>query len=194
MVQLLIPVLRINVRLLNRYTQGATLDAHVDRVETHAASAIINIAQSDPTKAWPLQIVDHSGNAHELSMKPAEVVLYESARLHHARPQPLEGEWFANVFVHFHPPGALDINCLYLLCRGSTDRSDRHIRMRMIRCVLCVLAGWEQKWTSSGARKKLDSCVKDHIAAQVVDSSFDIFEHVGLNGAQAPLQNDRREL
>ena len=90
----------------NRYTQGAVLDAHVDRVETHAASAIINVAQSDPDKPWPLRILNHSSSAHEVVMRPAEVLLYESARLQHSRPQPLEGEWFANVFVHFHPLGA----------------------------------------------------------------------------------------
>ena len=92
---------------VDRYTQGATLEPHVDRVETHAASAIINIAQSDPAKTWPLRILDHDGNVHDVIMQPGEVLLYESARLQHARPQPLEGEWFANVFVHFHPPGAL---------------------------------------------------------------------------------------
>lgn len=80
----------------------------MDRVETHAASAIINVAQSDPAKPWPLHILDHGGNGHDVVMQPGEVLLYESARLQHARPVPLEGEWFANVFVHFHPLGALE--------------------------------------------------------------------------------------
>ena len=103
------------VRELHRYTQGATLDAHVDRVETHAASAIINVAQSDPTKPWPLRILDHGGKAHDVTLKPGEVLLYESARLQHSRPTPLEGDWFANVFVHFHTTGALGIDVtLYL--------------------------------------------------------------------------------
>ena len=73
----------------------------VDRVETHAASVIVNVAQSSPGSAWPLRILDHSGNSHDVNMQPGEAVLYESARLLHARPEPLEGEWFANAFVHF---------------------------------------------------------------------------------------------
>ena len=49
---------------------------HVDRMETHVISAIINIDQKVDTE-WPLQIQDHQGRMHELVMRPGEMVLYE---------------------------------------------------------------------------------------------------------------------
>ena len=61
---------------LGRYTRGAWLMPHVDRMETHVISAIINIDQKVDTE-WPLQIQDHQGRMHELVMKPGEMVLYE---------------------------------------------------------------------------------------------------------------------
>ena len=36
-------------------------------------------------------------------MEPGEMVLYESARCQHGRPEPFRGEFFANAFTHFRP-------------------------------------------------------------------------------------------
>ena len=33
-------------------------------------------------------------------MQPGEIILYESARLMHGRPEPLDGISFANFFIH----------------------------------------------------------------------------------------------
>jgi prolyl 4-hydroxylase len=99
---------------IREYKQGATLAMHVDRVETHQISAILNIAQT-VKKDWPLQICDHMGRVHEVIMKPGEMIFYESARLLNGRYRPLEGDLYANIFTHTRPlvlknkPGRPDI-------------------------------------------------------------------------------------
>lgn len=84
------------------YTRGAILHPHVDRFKTHIVSAILNVAQ-DIEKPWPLVIQDHLSREHTVYLQPGEMVLYESSRLKHGRPYPLEGNRFANVFVHAKP-------------------------------------------------------------------------------------------
>ena len=52
-------------------------------------------------KDWPLYILDNEGEQHMVMMEPGEMVWYESARLIHGRPQPLEGEYYDNAFIIF---------------------------------------------------------------------------------------------
>ncbi len=85
---------------MRRYRDGATLKAHRDRELTHIASAIINIDQQ-VNEPWPLQIEDHFCRRHEVLLAPGEMVLYEGARLLHGREQPLRGDAFVNIFVHY---------------------------------------------------------------------------------------------
>eukprot|EP01047_Picozoa_sp_COSAG01_P065458 COSAG01_NODE_8847_length_2638_cov_2.248917_2_plen_85_part_00 len=46
---------------------------------------------------------------------------YESARLLHSRPHPLQGEHYSNFFIHFRPEGWDS----YLASAGITGRLDR---------------------------------------------------------------------
>lgn len=87
---------------IREYQNGAILDMHIDRMETHIISAILNVAQEVNTD-WPLMIHDHFGRKHAVLLKPGEMLFYESARLKHGRPEPLNGASFANVFVHAMP-------------------------------------------------------------------------------------------
>lgn len=87
---------------IREYQKGATLSMHVDRIETHQVSAILNIAQHVNTD-WPLHIQDHMGKLHEIIMMPGEMLFYESARLKHGRTKPLDGVYFANIFTHTRP-------------------------------------------------------------------------------------------
>jgi hypothetical protein len=41
---------------MREYTKGARLLTHVDRVSTHAASMIVNIAQENVTKPWTVEV------------------------------------------------------------------------------------------------------------------------------------------
>lgn len=87
---------------IREYQRGATLKMHVDRIDTHQVSMIINVAQQ-VDKDWALHIADHKGKIHKVIMQTGDVVFYESARLQHGRPEPLEGEYYANIFAHTAP-------------------------------------------------------------------------------------------
>lgn len=85
------------------YTNGSYLHLHADTANTHVVSGIINVDQK-VDKPWPVQIFDHDGKLHRINMKPGDMLLYESAKLLHGRFEPLDGEYYANVFVHYAPP------------------------------------------------------------------------------------------
>lgn len=84
------------------YKNKAVLKPHRDRIETHIFGVIINVDQ-DVRKDWPLMIEDHAYEPHQILLAPGEMIFYESARLKHGRPVPLEGNAYANVFCHFRP-------------------------------------------------------------------------------------------
>jgi len=87
---------------IRKYTNGSVLRMHVDTANTHVVSAIINVDQS-VERDWPLLILDHEGNEHNVTMKPGDMVLYESARLLHGRPDTFIGEHYDNIFIHYKP-------------------------------------------------------------------------------------------
>lgn len=84
------------------YLNGSVLENHLDRLRTHAVSAIITIDQ-DLEEPWPLHLYDNDGNLHQLSMETGDMVLYESARAIHGRPEVMNGRYYANFFIHFAP-------------------------------------------------------------------------------------------
>ena len=106
---------------IRTYHEDSWLREHVDIGETHLISAIINVAQQLPEDIllagedgqdaetirqeynWPLNILDHNGNRHWISMEPGDAVLYESAKCIHGRMQPLKAAKYANIFTHFKP-------------------------------------------------------------------------------------------
>jgi hypothetical protein len=90
---------------MRQYTDGARLLTHVDREETHAASLIVNIAQSQIREPWKIEIYDFGNRLHEVEMNPGDIVYYESARCLHGRMKPLEGGFYVNLFAHYRPKG-----------------------------------------------------------------------------------------
>lgn len=97
---------------IRRYTRGSVLRMHVDTIVSHVVSAIVNVAQEGVEEDWPLEIKSHDGLYHYVTMKPGEMLLYESAKCLHGRPAPFKGDSYANVFLHFKPqtPGSWDYN------------------------------------------------------------------------------------
>ena len=83
------------------YQRGAFLHNHVDR-PTHIVSATICVDHSLDAP-WPLHIESNDGEVHQINLEPGEFVFYEGARLVHGRPYPLDGEFYAGVFVHYRP-------------------------------------------------------------------------------------------
>ena len=95
----LLPTFVYGVRI---YRAGSVLMPHRDRQKSHIISAIINIDQ-EVEEAWPLVIEDNFYRKHNVFLEPGETVFYESGRLSHGRPFPLNGTRFANIFCHFMP-------------------------------------------------------------------------------------------
>ena len=87
---------------------------------SHVVAVIINVAQQ-VDEAWPLVIEDHRGIEHTVTMEPGEMVLYESARLLHGRPIPLNGSSYANLFVHFKPATDWDPQSIVTSYPSSTE-------------------------------------------------------------------------
>lgn len=100
-----VPVEQTDMYGLRRYEQGARLLTHVDREATHAVSLIVNIAQGNLTKPWPVEVSDHGDRLHEVIMEPGDIVYYESAKCLHGRNRPLTGpdSYYVNLFTHYRP-------------------------------------------------------------------------------------------
>ena len=99
---------------IREYTTGAVLSPHVDRLPL-VSSCIINVAQ-DVEEDWILEVIDRQGRAVNVTMHPGDMVLYESGSLIHARPFPLKGNFYANIFIHFEPTG-----------RPLDDKTDKYL-------------------------------------------------------------------
>eukprot|EP00903_Cladosiphon_okamuranus_P005880 g5816.t1 len=105
---------------VRNYFRGSVLANHVDRVDTHVISGIINVEQENVDTDWPLYVRGHDGVARNLYIEPGEIIFYESASVIHGRPEAFQGDRFANIFVHFTPVEGWDI-------KGSdVDRAARH--------------------------------------------------------------------
>jgi len=83
------------------YKEGAILATHVDRLPL-VSSAIINVDQ-DVDEPWVLEVIGHDKKAHNVTMVPGDMVLYESHSILHGRPFALKGRFMANLFIHFAP-------------------------------------------------------------------------------------------
>lgn len=90
---------------MRQYQRGARLLTHVDRINTHAVSLIVNIAQGNVTQPWTVEVYDHADRLHEVVMEPGDIVYYESAKALHGRNTPLAGGFYTNLFTHYRPIG-----------------------------------------------------------------------------------------
>ena len=88
---------------IREYSRGASLRNHVDRIDTHVFSAILQIAQSGVEEPWPLQVIGFDGRRYDITMEPGDMILYEGHKLIHGRPYPFNGTQYVNAFVHFSP-------------------------------------------------------------------------------------------
>eukprot|EP00928_Gymnodinium_smaydae_P045770 TRINITY_DN30472_c0_g1_i1.p1 TRINITY_DN30472_c0_g1~~TRINITY_DN30472_c0_g1_i1.p1 ORF type:complete len:427 (-),score=41.62 TRINITY_DN30472_c0_g1_i1:67-1347(-) len=95
------------------YHRSSVLIDHVDREDTHIASAVLQMSQSvDENGGWPLEVMMTNGRIGEVYLQPGEMVLYEGAWLRHGRPMRLRGDNFSNVFCHFRPKDWSETNHL----------------------------------------------------------------------------------
>ena len=85
------------------YQRGTYLHNHVDR-QPHIVSATICV-DHELDSPWPLHIENVDGEVSQVDLEPGEFVLYEGTRLAHGRPYPLDGDFYAGIFVHYRPAG-----------------------------------------------------------------------------------------
>ena len=83
------------------YSNGSVLGSHADRLPL-VSSCIIQVDQ-DVDEPWPIEVISHAGKAYNVTMKPGDMVLYESHTVIHGRPFRMKGRSYANVFVHYEP-------------------------------------------------------------------------------------------
>ena len=84
------------------YQPQSYLFKHVDHARTHIVSSTICVDHR-LNSPWPLYIEDQDGKPNEVSIEPGEMVFFEGARLKHGRPYALDGQYYANIFVHYTP-------------------------------------------------------------------------------------------
>jgi len=77
------------------YHNNSILSPHIDRLPL-VSSVIINVAQ-DVDEPWPLELYGHDGVAHNVTVSPGDILLYESHSILHGRPFPLRGSYMANI-------------------------------------------------------------------------------------------------
>jgi Rps23 Pro-64 3,4-dihydroxylase Tpa1-like proline 4-hydroxylase len=87
--------------------RGQSLKRHCDIYETHVISSVVHIA-AEVDKPWALMIEGHDGKSQPVYLDPGQMVLYESATCPHGRPEPLDGEFFASLFLHYTPADGWD--------------------------------------------------------------------------------------
>lgn len=94
------PVSMYGIRV---YGEGTVMMPHVDRLPL-VASAMICVAQ-DVDEPWPTEVFDHNGRAHNVTLEPGDMLLFESHSVVHGHPFPLQGRFQAMIFIHFEPTG-----------------------------------------------------------------------------------------
>lgn len=83
------------------YQRGTFLYNHVDRQPHFISSTIcVDHALNSP---WPLHIESVDGQVSQVNIEPGELVFYEGTRLVHGRPYPLDGDFYAGIFIHYYP-------------------------------------------------------------------------------------------
>ncbi len=95
---------------IREYHNASWLRKHVDRIDTHVLSVTFSIAKlpeawqdEAPNKPWPLEVTQWSGDHVRYDHPAGTMVLYESSKLMHGRPDPNEGGVHVGAFMHFKP-------------------------------------------------------------------------------------------
>jgi hypothetical protein len=84
------------------YQRGDYLFERTDVPETHVISSMICVGR-DTEDPWPVSVEGTDGRQHDVDLAPGEMLFYERARLHYARPYPLQSAYYAGIYLHYRP-------------------------------------------------------------------------------------------
>ncbi|KAL7495760.1 hypothetical protein ACHAWT_004136 [Skeletonema menzelii] len=159
---------------MRQYETGARLLTHVDRINTHAVSLIVNVAQGNLTEPWTVEVYDHADRLHEVVMEPGTIVYYESAKALHGRNSPLAGGFYTNLFTHYRP-----INDPEWYMKENPEGTPEPL----IDVGKCELVGKPNEY-SQGAVKCENDAIGPHLSPKMVtarsgDDLYDLWLSVG---------------
>jgi hypothetical protein len=84
------------------YRTNSNMDNHIDWINTHHISSIITVDKDlNGANDWPLHFQSHNGDWHKIYTEPGDMILYESAKCTHGRPEIFQGNYFRNLFMHY---------------------------------------------------------------------------------------------
>jgi hypothetical protein len=84
---------------IRAYRNDSNLLMHVDKSNTHVISGIYHVDRSDDAEPWPIVIEDFQGNTNQVYLAPGDLLLYESSKCFHGRPQKFIGSYYASIFM-----------------------------------------------------------------------------------------------
>lgn len=114
-----VPLVPNNSYGLRVYRDGANLNMHLDKVDTHIISSILHVGHDEDMEPWALVIEDFQGNTNEVHLEAGDMLFYESSKCLHGRPRRMKGGWYASVFTHYYPVG----------WEANTARMNQHHRV-----------------------------------------------------------------
>jgi len=87
------------------YQNASTIVMHNDKPYTHVISSIVHIAHQydNDNEPWPIEIEDHNGVMHSVSLEAGQMLFYESAVCLHGRKRLLKGKYYGSIFLHYQP-------------------------------------------------------------------------------------------
>lgn len=95
------PLVPINAFGFRVFGRGQGLDLHVEHVSTHVVSSMLIVA-ADVEEPFAATFVD-GARTHRIALDAGQMLFYEGARLPHGHPEPLVGETFVVVHLHYRP-------------------------------------------------------------------------------------------
>jgi len=170
------------------YTDKSILATHVDRLPL-VSSAIINVAQ-DVNEPWPAEIYDHDGKAYNVTMEPGDMVLYESHTVLHGRPFPMNGSFYANIFVHYKPIDHDENNRLDHLPPGTSPNEEG---VRSLRTGTVTLPAMQDRYRKIGGHEQSNheqDAIDKHL--KQIDSENLSPSGSGLHANNVPAQQPKK--
>ena len=83
---------------LREYKNGAKLEMHRDRLDTHIVSLSVCYFKD---KNWPIIVEGRDHDEYSVELEPGEALYYQGAKYEHGRPTAFEGESYINFYVHY---------------------------------------------------------------------------------------------
>ncbi len=83
---------------LRKYSNGAILKSHRDRLETHQISFTVTYYKDAD---WPIELELENTKMYPIELKAGQSLYYEGARQKHSRITPFKGRSYINFYVHY---------------------------------------------------------------------------------------------